>query len=65
MTRLTIVRERITVTVEEADDRPSPDPIDVEGEEVSAVRQSPLRPGLAKATTRLAQVVPLFRKAAG
>jgi hypothetical protein len=33
-------------------------------DEVSGVRSSPLRP-LAKATSRLAQVVPLFRKAAG
>jgi hypothetical protein len=33
-------------------------------DEVSVVRSSPLRP-LAKATSRLAQVVPLFRKAAG
>jgi hypothetical protein len=62
MTRLTIIREQITVTVE--DDRTPTDrePIDVEGEDVterSGVHRA-LRP-LAKAV-RGAEVVPLFRK---
>lgn len=66
MTRRTITI--IQLVEEEASDAPpsSRSParvVDTDGEEITSVR--PTLRGLAKAGSRLAEVVPLFRKAAG
>lgn len=63
----TISELTIRLLVVEEDSPPSYDAETTAEEldnEASVVRSSPLKP-LAKATSRLAQVVPLFRKAAG
>ena len=68
MTRLRLtIAGPITLTLEDTDAPPSRPFADAEaeGEEISGLRPAlALRP-IAKATSRLAEVVPLFKKAAG